>query len=175
MAASTSSPRTTRPNAAYAPSRCGWAEWVMKLVPSAELYPGEKTLADDATTKAPGQGCHGLSSRCSTMVSALMVDVLLPLLRRLIHGDFSFSDIFCRFCYRIALGDEIAFQMDGINTNVRISNFEPRKSESSFPKAIDSSVTWRGEILAKPAAWCAPISEHIKASSWKTCAKIGDR
>src|SRR6266496_46789 len=46
---------------------------------------------------------------------------------QLIYGEFSFSDILCRFCYRIAMCDEIAFQMNGINTNVRISNFEPCK------------------------------------------------
>jgi len=46
-----------------------------------------------------------------------------------IYGDFSFSDILCSFCYRIAVRDEVAFQMNGINTNVRTSNFEPCESE----------------------------------------------
>src|SRR4051794_36864593 len=55
---------------------------------------------------------------------------------QLIGSDLSFSDILCRFCYRIAVCDEIAFQMNGINTNVRISDFEPRKSKS--PWWVDS-------------------------------------
>src|SRR6476620_11144595 len=57
-------------------------------------------------------------------------DEVADMRHQLIYGDFSFSDILCRFCHRIAVHDEIAFQMNGINTNVRISNFEPRKSES---------------------------------------------
>ena len=63
-------------------------------------------------------------------------DEVADMRHQLIYGDFSFSDILCRFCYRIAVCDEIAFQMNGINTNVRISNFEPRKSES--PWWVDS-------------------------------------
>ena len=55
---------------------------------------------------------------------------------QLIYGDFSFSDILCRLCYRIAVCDEIAFQMNGINTYVRISDLEPCKSES--PWRVDS-------------------------------------
>ena len=59
-------------------------------------------------------------------------DEVADMRHQLIYGDFSFSDILCRFCYRIAVRDEIAFQMNLINTNVRISNFEPRKSESPW-------------------------------------------
>jgi hypothetical protein len=55
---------------------------------------------------------------------------------QLIYGDFSFSDVLCRFCYRIAACDEIAFQMNGINTYVRISDLEACKSES--PRRVDS-------------------------------------
>src|SRR6476660_4578517 len=59
-------------------------------------------------------------------------DEVADMRHQLIYGDFSFSDILCRLCYRIAVCDEIAFQMNGVNTNVRISNFEPRKSESTW-------------------------------------------
>src|SRR6476646_6155706 len=63
-------------------------------------------------------------------------DVVADMRHQLICCDFSFPDILCRFYYRIAVCDEIAFQMNGINTNVRISNLEPRKSES--PWRVDS-------------------------------------
>ncbi len=59
-------------------------------------------------------------------------DEVADMRHQLIYGDFSFSDILCRFCYRIAVRDEIAFQMNGINTDVRVSNLEPCKSESSW-------------------------------------------
>ena len=63
-------------------------------------------------------------------------DEVADMRHQLIYGDFSFSDILCRFCYRIAVRDEIAFQMQRVNTNVRISNLEPCKSES--PWWVDS-------------------------------------
>src|SRR4029077_15595361 len=77
-------------------------------------------------------------------------DVVADMRHQLIYGNFLFSDILRRFCYRIAVCDEIAFQMNGINTNVRISNFEPRKSESpwwvdsfdGFPRFSPSSLCW---------------------------------
>jgi len=59
-------------------------------------------------------------------------DEVADMRHQLIYGDFSFSDILCRFGYRIAVRDEVALRMNGINTNVSISNLEPRISESAW-------------------------------------------
>jgi hypothetical protein len=44
----------------------------------------------------------------------------------------------------------------------------------SFLSKMRTTGMLLGEILAKPAVQCAPIDEHIRASSGKTCPKAGD-
>ena len=42
-------------------------------------------------------------------------DEVADMRHQLIYGDFSFADILCRFRYQIAVCDEIAFQMNGVD------------------------------------------------------------
>ena len=58
-------------------------------------------------------------------------DYVVDVRQELSNGDFTFSNVLCGLSLSITASDQIALQMDRINTNILVSNLKPRKREAS--------------------------------------------
>ena len=71
--------------------------------------------------------------------------------------------------------DASRFALVSARNTFLMADNEKDSGRLCFPKAIGSSATWRGEILAKPTVRCVLRDEHVVVRSAKTCPKSGDR